>query len=78
MIEVEYNWRDVFEHLKIFKLGETIYINKEEYRLICMKVRVRNNANLFLKLTYAARDEIKNTFGLDLYDEDFTERDFGI
>jgi len=73
MIEIEYQWRDVFEHLKIFRLGESILINKVEHRLVGSRVLVRNGANVFLKLTYVTDEEMKGVFGTsELYDADFT------
>lgn len=72
MIEIEYPWDEIFEHLNIFKMGKTIYIDKKEYRLIGMKIQVRNGANMFLKLTYSCGEEMKGIFGMEMYEEDFT------
>ena len=72
MIEIEYMWREVFKHLDAFQLGGTIVINKEEHRLVGMKMQVKRGANMFLKLTYVKHDEMKGVFGMELYDENFS------
>lgn len=70
MIEIEYSWQDVCLHIDAFKLGKSICINKEECRLVGMKIQVRNSANMLLKLTYATHDEMRNIFGSDFYNEE--------